>query len=123
MPFEWAEYLDLAKRLSRDDGGEAEFRTAISRAYYAVFCKARNRLIANGSSIPKDALAHEQVWREYRAAASNIMNNIGINGDRLRKKRKTADYDDQITRVKEETELAISTADNVLWQLDQLNSR
>ena len=47
MPFDWAEYLELAQRLQTDlpDGpaGEAALRTAVSRAYYAAYCRVRNR--------------------------------------------------------------------------------
>ena len=46
MSFDWSEYLNLAKKLIRAgstlSANEACQRTAISRAYYAVYCQARN---------------------------------------------------------------------------------
>ena len=48
MPaFDWKQYLDLARDLSQpmtSDAGtrEARLRSAVSRAYYAAFCHARN---------------------------------------------------------------------------------
>ena len=58
MKFNWAEYLELAKELaditstissdsetdSKPRISEAKLRSSISRAYYAAFCIARNRL-------------------------------------------------------------------------------
>jgi hypothetical protein len=41
MPFDWKEYLELARFLQGQTGGpfaaEAAFRSAVSRAYYAAF--------------------------------------------------------------------------------------
>ena len=47
MPFDWKHYLDLARDLAQPSASgqgqrEAELRSAISRAYYAAFCHARN---------------------------------------------------------------------------------
>jgi RNA-splicing ligase RtcB len=46
MPFDWREYLNLARQLAGLQGSdysqEAVERSAVSRAYYAAFCWARN---------------------------------------------------------------------------------
>ncbi len=45
MAFDWREYLDLARSLTQPGTGftqEAALRCAMSRAYYAAFCHARN---------------------------------------------------------------------------------
>lgn len=47
MPFDWKHYLELARELAQPSASEpgqreAELWTAISRAYYAAFCHARN---------------------------------------------------------------------------------
>ena len=46
MTFDWREYLTLAENLYTNSHNfpnqEACFRVAISRAYYAAFCTARN---------------------------------------------------------------------------------
>lgn len=48
MSFDWSQYRDLAQELvgqtKSASSGEAKQRAAISRAYYAAFCKARNFL-------------------------------------------------------------------------------
>ena len=61
MSFVWSDYLDLAKELLGSAVGspieEAKLRSAISRAYYAVFNEARNYLVLNkpGLIIPDTA--------------------------------------------------------------------
>jgi len=47
MDFDWGEYLKLAKYLAAHTdqlpvNQETAFRNAVSRAYYAAFCHARN---------------------------------------------------------------------------------
>jgi uncharacterized protein (UPF0332 family) len=45
MAFDWRDFLDLAKTLIGQGSNystEAASRTAVSRAYYAAFCWARN---------------------------------------------------------------------------------
>ncbi|MEG4171823.1 MULTISPECIES: hypothetical protein [unclassified Microcoleus] len=43
MKFDWEEYFNLAKELA-ETTEEAKLRSAVSRAYYSVFCLARNYL-------------------------------------------------------------------------------
>ena len=45
MAFDWGDYLGLASTLEADKGSsfqEAALRSAVSRAYYAAYCYARN---------------------------------------------------------------------------------
>jgi hypothetical protein len=50
MSFDWSQYVDVAKELYEQAKTapqplqEAKFRASISRAYYAVFGKARDQL-------------------------------------------------------------------------------
>jgi len=52
MSFDWADYLTLAQELAdqaaSSQSTEAKLRSAISRAYYAAFCKESNHLRTNG---------------------------------------------------------------------------
>ena len=50
--FEWAAYHTLARELATRSGDEAALRTAVSRAYYAAFCRARNFFCVEKVSIP-----------------------------------------------------------------------
>lgn len=63
MSFPWSHYLDLAKALAGQETNgvasqEARLRSAISRAYYAVFCTARNRAHAEGRRFAPPANPH-----------------------------------------------------------------
>lgn len=51
--------MDLAKRLNHDD--EAELRTAISRAYYAMRLRTQQSLEAGGKTLP-DEPRHADIW-------------------------------------------------------------
>jgi len=42
MSFDWLGYIRLAENLS-DELDESSLRSAVSRAYYGVFCIARNK--------------------------------------------------------------------------------
>ena len=65
MSFVWSDYLELAKELLGGAVGspleEAKLRSAISRAYYAVFNEARDYLVLNKPDliIPNTGEAHE----------------------------------------------------------------
>jgi uncharacterized protein (UPF0332 family) len=53
-------FLDLAKRLNHDD--EAELRTAISRAYYAVHLRTQQSLEAQGRISTGEKHTHSDIW-------------------------------------------------------------
>lgn len=56
-PFNWAEYLRLAARLSQNPD-EASHRTSISRAYYSIFHAATIRAQRNGYA----DRSHKKLW-------------------------------------------------------------
>lgn len=66
MSFDWTQYLFLAQELTKGSASssnhEAMLRSAISRAYYAAFCSARNFLRDHKKKvIPLTAEAHRIV--------------------------------------------------------------
>jgi uncharacterized protein (UPF0332 family) len=91
VPFEWKEYLRLARALV-EQADEAAHRSAISRAYYAAFGSAVQALSFAGHKVPEDGSAHEYVWSVYRDADDGPLFYIAQDGARLRSKRRTADY-------------------------------
>lgn len=97
--FHWANYLSLAQELATRKDQEAALRSAISRAYYAVFCKARNALLEEGSRIPSAGSVHSFVWNTYLQAADPRRKSIGLTGHRLRIDRNRADYHDIFHRI------------------------
>src|SRR5712691_8879481 len=102
MSFAWAAYLTLAEALFRERATfadrEACCRAAISRAYYAAFCVARNHARDN-EALPlpmRDrGRAHQVVIDYYSNHTSQHHRVIGWALLQLRRQRNQADYDDR----------------------------
>lgn len=93
-PFDWNEYLNLATILSTN-GDEASQRTAISRAYYAVFNAATLHAKANGY---KDR-SHGRLWKMYSADADINAKRISAYGNQMKIARERAGYEGIVPRV------------------------
>ncbi|MGH8060007.1 MAG: hypothetical protein ACREOH_22690 [Candidatus Entotheonellia bacterium] len=101
MSFDWGQYLTLAQELVGQDvrsaGQEARQRAAISRAYYAVFCQARNYLRdQQGRQTPVGGQVHAYVRQQFRDSPNPEHNHIGHHLNRLRIDRNKVDYEDTI---------------------------
>ena len=123
MTFDWAEYLNVAGELAaipfRPSIAEAKQRSAISRAYYAAFGKARVHLrdIDGDGNIPRGPQAHEYVRLAFKASVDPRRRSIGENLNRLRRARNRADYADLMHGVSREATFAIRLADHVIREL------
>ena len=103
MSFPWSAYLFVAELLLQlpasnrpEWHAEAVQRIAVSRAYYAAFCTARNDARAHEGFTPTGTgRDHYDVIRHYRQR-SRIHRQIAIVLRRLRDVRNQADYDDII---------------------------
>lgn len=128
MGFDWVEYFNLAKKLYQKAGtftrcsDEACQRSAISRAYYAAFCEARNL-----------AETHDKIKLTHKAEDHEIVKNhfinckydkrrkkVGVQLDRLRNSRNTADYKDKFSNIKMFARAAIAGADTIFKTLDRI---
>lgn len=91
VSFDPRDFLDLAEALvARSDATEADLRTAISRAYYALHLRARQRLIERGRmQSTGTGLDHQIVIESLRAGGGSQ----GDQGDAVRTERNIADYD------------------------------
>jgi uncharacterized protein (UPF0332 family) len=58
------DFLTVAKYLAAR-GTEGEWRTAVSRAYYAVFHTARNLMEDLGFVVPRADPAHSYLWKRF----------------------------------------------------------
>ena len=88
-PFDPIEFLQVAEHL-RLGKTEGEWRSAISRAYYAAFLQAREVLLANRAiSLTATGQDHAAVIRAILARNRSR----GTSIDRLRVLRNHADYD------------------------------
>lgn len=123
MSFDWSEYLNLAQELtgqstSSSPGQEARSRAAISRAYYAAFCKSRNHLRDNENKpVPKGPKAHGYVRSELENSSDKVRQGMGKNLDRLGIERNRADYCDEIPNLASKTSFALGLANRIVSDL------
>lgn len=90
MPFDPRDFLTLAQNVAGSPtAGEAELRTAVSRAYYAVHLHARETLsAANQVQSTKSGADHEIVISKLRSRGGSLGDQV----DWLRVRRNRADY-------------------------------
>lgn len=116
MAFAWKDFLDVANHLHQleEDGlnKEACCRSAISRAYYAAFCHARNYARDNRGFIPKNTDADHAGVKEHfknsrtRGVASAL--------DQLRQWRNDADYVDDVEDISSHVQRLLGEAKKVI---------
>lgn len=134
MKFDWSEYFKLAQELAAMSGDsaasqEARLRSAISRAYYSVFCIARNYLrdVEGNTRISRnktfDLNEHQYVAEEFvfHPSKQKRMTRIGRNLRYLRQIRNKADYADRIFNLPSDAKDALKTAEKVMKALSELN--
>lgn len=116
MSFNWEEYLTLAETLSNNPQ-ESYLRSAISRAYYSVFCIARNR---TGFKNHRESNVHFVVINKLKSHPDTRIKKIGKNIDELRRYRNEADYNEDRQIDKELTNRAIILAQNAFQLISRL---
>jgi len=97
MSFDWSEYLTLAQELTSASTSspiqEAHLRAAISRAYYAAFCKARNYLLnKEGYLTPRGVNVHWDVIMKFEGSGDLGRKKVGTLLNSLRGLRNIVDY-------------------------------
>jgi len=118
MSFDWTEFLHLAKELAgrgkTAPAQEAKLRSAISRAYYAAYCKARNQL----GPIPIHVQnKHTYVWNYFQNSRDPTLKEIGKDGRRLRLDRNRADYDNSIANLSSLTLADLILSESIIARL------
>jgi len=111
-PFDWTQYLILAKDLSTRSEEEAALRSAISRAYYAAFNQARAYCATKEIEISKASDSHQVVWRVFDAGRT--LRGIHVNGIRLMRRRVQADYDPEFEELAANVGTAVHECELVL---------
>lgn len=86
------DFLEVAKRL-QDSDREAERRTAISRAYYAVFNLVKGFLANAQITLPKDAAGHEKAHQYLLNSGLPEARKLADDLSTLRVRRNDADYE------------------------------
>lgn len=123
--FSLADYLTVARHLIEysDASGyeEACLRSAISRAYYAALNTARNLLHDRwGITVPETSEIHSFVPRWFLDEDDMAQKEIGVLLDRLRDRRRKADYNDVITKVSSLAARSIADAQIVVDRVSTL---
>jgi uncharacterized protein (UPF0332 family) len=86
------DFLDVAGEWATG-AREAEWRSALSRAYYAAFHVAGALLEASGFAVPQVEGAHAYLWLRLSNAGHPDVQQAGSNLRALRGLRNWADYD------------------------------
>jgi uncharacterized protein (UPF0332 family) len=96
MSFDWLLYIKMTEKLLRRKPKgmeEAYLRTAISRAYYGIFGKLRQDLETRGIKFPGNRNIHQELIKKLKASSDALELQAGVQLDRLRRERNSADYD------------------------------
>jgi hypothetical protein len=95
--FNWDELLNIANQMATEhnaDKLESKGRTAINRAYYAAFNKARVNMRDIDKVVPtRDRSVHTQVIEHYKS--STKYGKIWDDLERIRSFRQQCDYNDE----------------------------
>lgn len=112
--FDSLEFVALAERLAQTDPSEAEYRTAIGRAYYGVFLVARTHEETRcGRKFAKTGSAHGDVKRSLEDFDAYISEDL----DTLRKLRNRADYELEYRNAANDCHAALESARYILRKL------
>ncbi len=89
---EGKEFLELAKKLQNSEV-EAERRTSVSRAYYAIFNHIKSFLNSNNIKLTGAAQAHERAHQYLFNSGIEEAEDLADTLNNLRKRRNDADYE------------------------------
>ncbi|OHE20742.1 MAG: hypothetical protein A2X95_10180 [Syntrophobacterales bacterium GWF2_56_9] len=85
------DFLEVAKKLSQG-GTAAEYRTAVSRAYYAIYHVSADFLTGLGCTINDGPSGHGDVYRNLSNCCDSELASVGSQLHDLHGKRIIADY-------------------------------
>jgi uncharacterized protein (UPF0332 family) len=124
VAFEWREYLTLARDIDSKTAptccDEARWRAAVSRAYYAAFCTARDYLIECGeiSHLRRDEpKLHQEVPAKYTSSNDGRRKDVGRWLREMRTERNRCDYDESVPDLRDAARQALTKSK---WALDKL---
>jgi len=111
------EFMPLAERLAQENS-EANWRTSISRAYYAAFHVACEFMASHGFDVPKADRAHGYLWLRLQNCGYAEVVQAGRTLKDLRTHRNRADYEKQITMTQQDAEKYLVDARAIVTALD-----
>lgn len=114
---DFRDYLNLAVALV-NGSTEAEWRSAVSRAYYAAFHVARQLLTSLNFAVPLAERAHGYLWLRLANAGHADVRNAGNRLNALRRERNRADYDAHISVIQSIARTHVRRAEEIIQALD-----
>jgi len=113
----WRDFLPLAARLAAGTT-EADWRTAVSRAYYAAFHVARRLLADLNFTVPRADRAHQYLVFRLSNGGEAAVEQAGRDLETLRRLRNRADYDEIPALPQPQATAAVRVAEGILQALD-----
>jgi len=104
--FDWLSYLTVADYLRRQQG-EGFYRSAVSRAYYGVFCYIRDALFSRGG------VSHQRVINALKNDPRLEVASLGQDLEHLRNERNNADYQTDTSFSASRAEAALARARSI----------
>lgn len=127
MNFDWLEYLKFAEELSKaEHSAEVHQRSAISRAYYAAFNFAKEKIqeidpSQFSSSDERDGKIHAKVRDYFRNKQDPFKYSIYESLNQLRDYRNSADYDKAFPHdLKKATQLCLGWAKQIISKVGNI---
>ena len=117
----WRDFLSLAARLATE-ATEADWRSAISRAYYAAFHATRHLLADLNFTVPRADRAHQYLIFRLSNCSEPIVEQAGRDLETLRRLRNRADYDEAPSVTQPQAIAAVRRAEDVIRHLDSARS-
>jgi uncharacterized protein (UPF0332 family) len=113
----WRDFLPLAARLAAG-ASEADWRTAVSRAYYAAFHVARRLLTDLNFTVPRADRAHQYLVFRLSNSGEAAVEQAGRDLETLRRLRNRADYDEAPALTQPQATAAVQVAEDIIQVLD-----
>lgn len=113
------DFLNSARRLAAGPD-ESDWRSAVSRAYYAAFHVARDLLAALGFQTPRADRAHNYLYARLNNSGDAGVEDVAKRLHELRRRRNQADYDLLPPLPRQDAASYIAMAERVVQSLDTL---
>jgi uncharacterized protein (UPF0332 family) len=114
---EFRDFLSLSTALV-NGSTEAEWRSAVSRAYYAAFHVARQLLLGLRFTVPGADRAHGYLWLRLANAGLADVEDAGNRLNALRRERNRADYDGHVLVSQPAARALVLRAEEIIRALD-----
>lgn len=114
------EFLKLAETYATGKS-EADWRSAVSRAYYAAFHVARDFLTSLGFVTPRAEVAHAFLWRRLGSCGLAPLALAGSRLNQLRGERNRADYDLNSDLPRKDAQAAVKSAAMIIATLQAVS--